>query len=446
MIQHLNPITLIMLLSNNFIEIYCINKISKTFLKKRAFFSDKQWLVQALCVVFLGVMTLFNLPGKLYLNMVSSIGLSFAVMFLFYELNSYRCLLYWALNYINAAISEMVGVVLMQVASSVNNIDYDANFENILLSGATVLMKPLFCEFICHFGKRKDDKRNIKSSLIFLLLPAFSIVLFVCFSFRVGNVVYSEETYIVSIVFYLVLLAMNIVCFFAIERYSDACENEILLNEEKLISESEKDILSLSAKAMEYRLLDSEKRIELDRVMRHDRRHFEATLFTLLQDGRIEDAKGLLQERLNQEPTKRVNWCSNTTINAAISYYVQKMDMAEIEYEIKLDIPQELPYDTLKFAIAIGNLMENAIHECEKITKESRYIKMKSIYKSQFLLEIRNSSKGKVKLDDNCRPFSDKDNHGIGTKSVIRFIEEVGGEIFYTANDNEFIVKIILPL
>lgn len=47
----------------------------------------------------------------------------------------------------------------------------------------------------------------------------------------------------------------------------------------------------------------------------------------------------------------------------------------------------------------------------------------------------------KVKLDDDFHPYSNKENHGIGTKSVIRFIEEVDGEIFYTANDNEFIVK-----
>ena len=53
---------------------------------------------------------------------------------------------------------------------------------------------------------------------------------------------------------------------------------------------------------MKERLQLTESSIQKERLMRHDRRHFEALLYQLLEEGNIEEAKKYLEERLAMEP------------------------------------------------------------------------------------------------------------------------------------------------
>ena len=66
---------------------------------------------------------------------------------------------------------------------------------------------------------------------------------------------------------------------------------------------------------MKDRLQSAETIMQKDRLMRHDRRHFEALLYQLLEEGRVEEAKKYLKERLSMEPKGMHNYCENTTVN-----------------------------------------------------------------------------------------------------------------------------------
>ena len=98
----------------------------------------------------------------------------------------------------------------------------------------------------------------------------------------------------------------------------------------------------------------------------------------------------------------------------------------------------------MKLAIVISNLLENAIHACEALPESSRFIEVTAKYKSQLLIEVVNSCEGMVSLDDKGHPYSLEASHGVGTKSVLAFIEEVDGDIRYIAEDEVFKVRLIL--
>jgi sensor histidine kinase YesM len=98
----------------------------------------------------------------------------------------------------------------------------------------------------------------------------------------------------------------------------------------------------------------------------------------------------------------------------------------------------------MKLAIAISNLIENAIHACEKQVDGIKYIEISSKYKNQLLFEITNSCDKKVVLDDDGHPFSLEAGHGIGTRSILSFIEETDSDIRYIAEDNKFTVRMII--
>ena len=203
-------------------------------------------------------------------------------------------------------------------------------------------------------------------------------------------------------------------------------------------------LYELAAKNMKERLFVTEEFVKSDRKLRHDRRHFEALLMTLLQEGNVDEAKKYLSEQLAEEPRTTKRYCENTTINVALIYYVCAAEKNNIPVETDVCIPSNISMDDLHLGMVVANLMENAINACKKIPQEKRFINIKAIYKEQLLLEIQNSCVSKVPLDENGYPFSNEAGHGIGTKSVVSFVEETGGCIQYESSENTFKVRVIL--
>ena len=213
-------------------------------------------------------------------------------------------------------------------------------------------------------------------------------------------------------------------------------------NEYKLKADAE--LYELAAKNMKERLFVTEEFVKSDRKLRHDRRHFEALLMTLLQEGNVDEAKKYLSEQLAEEPRTTKRYCENTTINVALIYYICAAEKNNISVETDVCIPSNISMDDLHLGIVVANLMENAINACKNIPQEKRFINIKAIYKEQLLLEIQNSCASKVPLDENGYPFSNEAGHGIGTKSVVSFVEETGGFIQYESSENTFKVRVIL--
>ena len=200
----------------------------------------------------------------------------------------------------------------------------------------------------------------------------------------------------------------------------------------------------MAAKTMRERLLTAEEMVQQDRAMRHDRRHFEALLLSLLQEGETDEAKKCLEERLKDEPRSAARFCENATVNAAISHYAHIAEKKDIAVRASANIPFDPGADEMQLAIAISNLLENAIHACEELPVKERYIEIRAKYKEQLLLEISNPCREKVPLNGEGHPFSSEAGHGVGTKSVLAFVRESGSEIRYIADEHVFRVRMII--
>ncbi len=207
---------------------------------------------------------------------------------------------------------------------------------------------------------------------------------------------------------------------------------------------SDAAILEMAADSMKERLCAAEELLSRDRTMRHDRRHFEALILSLLQDGNVDEARKYLEERLSQEPRSVQHYCDNTTVNAALMHYVTMAERNDIKVTISANIPYNTGVDEMQLAIAISNLFENAIHACLKVPEADRFIEITAKFKEQLLLEIVNSCDGKKKLDEEGHPVATEIGHGIGTRSVLDFVEKTGSEIRYITEDDRFKVRMII--
>ena len=223
-----------------------------------------------------------------------------------------------------------------------------------------------------------------------------------------------------------------------------ALVDSTVLKQREYQLKSDAAILEMAANSMKERLNATEEILSQDRAMRHDRRHFEALILSLIQDGKVDEAKKCLEERMSQEPRGNRSFCENTTVNAALMHYVTIAERNNIKVKVAANIPYNTGVDDMQLAIAISNLLENAIHACEKVPESERFIEVTGKYKQQLLLEISNSCVGEVLLDDDGHPVTSKVGHGIGTRSVLDFVEKTGSEIRYITGDNTFKVQMLI--
>lgn len=97
-----------------------------------------------------------------------------------------------------------------------------------------------------------------------------------------------------------------------------------------------------------------------------------------------------------------------------------------------------------------GNALDNAIEHTAMIRNpEKRLIHLSVSEKKGFLfIELINCFEGEQNFADGLPVTTkeDKRNHGYGVKSIRRAVEKYGGRAVWTAKENEFALKILIPM
>lgn len=97
--------------------------------------------------------------------------------------------------------------------------------------------------------------------------------------------------------------------------------------------------------------------------------------------------------------------------------------------------------------ILLGNLLENAIHECEKVVKNGKeaniYIKFVQ-NEETFIFTVRNPILRKVVIEDNKVLEKNDDGHGIGLKNVEEVVKRYHGSFEISCDEKEFMAVVIL--
>lgn len=125
----------------------------------------------------------------------------------------------------------------------------------------------------------------------------------------------------------------------------------------------------------------------------------------------------------------------------ALLYYKQNQAKEEhIRWECDAHIPPECPIDDFDLCVIFGNLLDNALEACLKMSAESdRFINIQShMVKKCLLIEVINSLEITAKS-------AKKVKNGIGLRNVNDAIAKYNGTLSINTNDNIFRVSILLP-
>lgn len=334
----------------------------------------------------------------------------------------------WLFSYITVINVSFIVVILSFIFSrSLPYPQYSNTLLRLLLFVAVILLfrkvlRPLYHQVAEHWS-------------VFFYVAGSAFFAFSWFMFNSDNIV---ETITVQTVPLLWLILVTLAAYGSVFYSLKSVGEEYRLKQDKAL-------LELSGKTMKQRLFLMDEAVGQMRVVQHDQRHLNATLLELMQNGDVENAAALLRRQIAALPQNPVRYCDNITVNAAVSYYAALAKGKRIRCELRLDIPEKLPFSELALSMALSNLMENAIHACEKLNPQAeRFLCVHAIYTGQLILEVENPYSGEVLLDENGYPTARDDGHGWGGESVRAFVRENGGELLYQVEKDVFNVRLLI--
>ncbi len=193
--------------------------------------------------------------------------------------------------------------------------------------------------------------------------------------------------------------------------------------------------------------------IQTLRAQRHDFNNYVSTIYGLIHLGKIEEAKKYILNLSKDvvDLNEIVNVC-HPVVGSILNMKKEKAARSKIDFNVDVDLPTKLPFEFVDISTILGNLLDNAIEACEKISNDFKKICVRIYIKDFYMIiKIENSKSDQVILkSDNLIGYLttklDKENHGLGLKNVRKAVLKYDGMLNIEDKGKEFLVDIALPL
>ena len=181
--------------------------------------------------------------------------------------------------------------------------------------------------------------------------------------------------------------------------------------------------------------------IEQVRIIKHDFRHH---IHALLNMDRGERTNYLMNLKRELDMTAEMVFCQNQAVNGLLQEYASRARQDGVEFTARVDLTAHVPVDDLTLCIVTGNLLENALEACRRLTGP-RFILVQARWLDDHLMMlVENSYTGQIKKNGS-RILSSKRDGGLGILSIKRILNQPGDEFDVDYNDTTFtaMVKIV---
>lgn len=191
------------------------------------------------------------------------------------------------------------------------------------------------------------------------------------------------------------------------------------------------------------------------RSWKHDYKNHMITLTALAKQERYSDLLEYLKKLQENLPDYFINVCSgNTAIDAIVTNKLLLAKQAGISFHHMILLPSELPLSSLEYTAILGNLLDNALEACGKITEQnnqtSPWIQLNiKLFRNMLQIQVLNSSDGNYTMTSDQQLLTTKKDtlsHGFGLNHVRDIVEQQRGILEIKPEKNQFAVNILIPL
>ena len=311
--------------------------------------------------------------------------------------------------------------------------------DALIIDSISFVLYPMLWTYVKYFY---FDLQNEIDELIPKIIP----ILFLYAAITLGEImVYEflselfEQSLLRFQIFCAAILSIYFVSFLIFNLLFKAYKN-------KLVDISYEENLQKEAHYIEGKLETYEQTKSELRILKHDLKHVLITVNQLMSNNQLDEANEYIQNYTakidNVVDTRK--YSNNPIIDSIISYYVNICEKHNITFNIQLDdFENNLNISDLDFSVFISNCLENAVNATKKLNKNKEITFSLINNKHRFIMQIKNTYNGRIKLDRNNYPIATTKNHGIGTTSIKWFVEKYHWDLNYEISKTHFTISIL---
>ncbi len=189
------------------------------------------------------------------------------------------------------------------------------------------------------------------------------------------------------------------------------------------------------------------KQIEDTRAARHDLRQHLNLITAYLEKGDNDSLKDYIRKYGKQLPFNTWTiYSQNYIVDTMVRYYAEKAEASGISFEHQLDLPEILAVEDTDICVLLGNLLENALEACEKMTDSATFIRIHGqiVGEKALSITVDNSCQSAPILEQNFLKSTKHDGLGVGTISVSNIASLYNGLTDFKYEDGIFYASVFL--
>jgi sensor histidine kinase regulating citrate/malate metabolism len=183
------------------------------------------------------------------------------------------------------------------------------------------------------------------------------------------------------------------------------------------------------------------------RGWRHDYHNHIQVLKANLDQEQLENARTYLnaiEDELRRVDTfiKSGNVMADAILNSKLTLAQQK----KIAITCDAFLPEELFIHDIDLCTILGNVLDNAIESCEKLSEQDRFIRVYiALQKEQLYISIQNASVQEIDFEQKNYISTKRGNHGLGMKRVAAVVNKWEGYFHLCQEPGVFATEIMIP-
>lgn len=186
------------------------------------------------------------------------------------------------------------------------------------------------------------------------------------------------------------------------------------------------------------------------RGWRHDLKTHIQTMKAHLSLGEYDKLEQYLNDLdTDLESVDNIVKTGNLAMDALLNSKLSLARAKGIQVEAKAMVPGSLSLSEVDLGILIGNLMDNAVEACLRISKEKdRILRVYiDVLKGQLYIYVMNSVEGRPRRAGRLYLTSkDSHNHGYGLVRMDKVVEKYHGFLDRQNEEGVFVTEVLLPL
>ncbi len=207
-----------------------------------------------------------------------------------------------------------------------------------------------------------------------------------------------------------------------------------------MIAESNTELIKQNIAYLQRQLKTAKENELAAKTIRHDFRHHNQNIESMLKKGEIQEALSYLKQYNDSlDAAKISDFCPNITVNAILNSFYTKAQKNGILVSVEADTKEDTSISDMDFVAILSNLLENAVNGCAECKSDGEIkVNMRTVA-DKTVIVCSNPCRQDISIENSMIK-----NRGIGISGMLSAIRKYDGDIKYSYDNGILTACIIL--